>query len=331
MKKLFAILIAVAAMLAGPTRPVAAEVDDFRIALQFGVGYLPLFVLQDQKLVEKHLAAAGLGASKVTWSRLASGVPMNDALLSGQLHVASGGVAPMLTLWGATKGQVKAVLALCAMPLYMLSNTGARSVKDLTPKDRIAMPGAGISIQTIVLEMAAEQAFGEGQHRRFSSQFVNLPHPEALAALLTRREVTAVVSSPPFQYQGLEQPGITRVFNSYDVLGGPGTFLVTWATSKFREENPRTWKAFLGAYHEAVELINRDRKTAAEIYLRASGDKTTLDNIVKQLNDPELKFTAVPEQTMKFAAFMHKVGRTKLKAESWKDYFHPEAHALPGS
>jgi len=333
-RKVVGMFLVAACLLLGAGRQAvaaAAEVDDFKVALQFGVGYLPLAVMQDQKLIEKHLAAGGLPGTKVTWSRLGSGAPMNDAILAGQLHVASGGVGPMLTLWGATKGQVKGVLAMCAMPLYMLSSTGAKSVKDLTPKDRIAIPGAGVSIQTVLLEMAAEQAFGEGQHKRFASQLVNLQHPEALSALLSKKDVTAYVSSPPFQYQGLAQPGITRVFNSYDLLGGPGTFLVMWSHSKFREENPRTWKAFLAAYQEAVDLINRDKRAAAEIYVRASGDKGGVEGILKQLNDPELKFSAVPEQTMKFASFMHRVGRLKLKAESWKDYFFPEAHSLPGS
>jgi len=331
MKKLFLALLLPLAAMSAVSRDARAEVDDFKVALQFGVGYLPLSVMQDQKLIEKHLQAAGLKGTKVTWSKLGSGAPMNDALLAGQLHVASGGVGPMLTLWGATKGQVKAVFGMSAMPLYMLSNTGATSLKELTEKDRIAIPGAGVSIQTVILEMAAEQIFGEGQHKRFSAQLVNLPHPEALSALLSKKEVTAYVSSPPFQYQGLERPGITRVWSSYDVLGGPGTFLVLWANSQFREQNPKTYQAFVAAYREAVELINRDRRLAAEIYVRSSGDKSGVDNIFKQLSDPDLRFSITPEHTMKFAAFMHKVGRVKLKAESWRDYFFPEAHALPGS
>jgi NitT/TauT family transport system substrate-binding protein len=39
----------------------------------------------------------------------------------------------------------------------------------------------------------------------------------------------------------------------------------------------------------------------------------------------------VPENTMKYADFMGSVGRLKVKPESWKDYFFPEAQDMKGS
>src|SRR5687767_7495606 len=82
----------------------AAEVAELKIAQQFGIGYLPLTIMKTNALVEKHLKAGGLADTKVVWSQLGSGQPMNDALLSGSLHVASGGVAPFLILWDRTRG-----------------------------------------------------------------------------------------------------------------------------------------------------------------------------------------------------------------------------------
>src|SRR3954464_7212855 len=82
----------------------AAEVSEFKIAEQFGIGYLPLTIMKANGIVEKHLKIAGLADTKVVWSVLASGQPMNDALLSGSLHVASGGLAPFLIIWDRTRG-----------------------------------------------------------------------------------------------------------------------------------------------------------------------------------------------------------------------------------
>ena len=116
---------AVAALSAAiPARAAQAEVAEFRVALQFGIGYLPLAIMKQNQLIEKHLKAAGLSETKVIWSQLGSGQPMNDALLSGSLHIASGGVAPFLILWGRTQGNlnVKAVAALCSMPMYLVTN-----------------------------------------------------------------------------------------------------------------------------------------------------------------------------------------------------------------
>jgi len=44
----------------------------------------------------------------------------------------------------------------------------------------------------------------------------------------------------------------------------------------------------------------------------------------------DVKWTMVPEATLKQAEFMVDVGTIKVKPKSWKDYFFPEAYGLPG-
>ena len=300
----------------------AAEVAELKIAQQFGIGYLPLTIMKTNGLVEKHLKAGGLADTKVVWSQLGSGQPMNDALLSGSLHVASGGVAPFLILWDRTRGtlNVKAIAALSSMPMYLVTNNpNVKSIRDFTDSDRISMAGAGTSIQTIVLQMAAAKEFGDANYNKFSTLYRNLSHPDGLAAFLSGKEITAYFSSPPFQYQALEKPGVRRILNSYDISGGPATFLVAWATSKFRDENPRTYQAFFNAFKEAADFINANKRAAAEIYVKETKDKSGVEAIEKMLNDPEIRITMTPEQTLPIANFMSKTGTLKGKAASWKD------------
>ena len=328
---LYALLAAAIGM---QTMPVRAEVSELKIAEQFGIGYLPLTIMKANRIVEKHLKAAGLADTKVGWSTLASGQPMNDALLSGSLHVASGGVAPFLILWDRTRGtlNVKAVAALASMPMYLVTNNpNVKSIRDLTDKDRISMAGAGQSIQTIILQMATAREFGDANFNKFSTLYRNLSHPDGLAAFLSGTEITAYFSSPPFQYQALEKPGVRRILNSYDITGGPATFLVAWATGKFRDENPKTYQAFFNAYKEATDYINANKRAAAEIYVKESKDKSGVDAIEKMLNDPEIRITMTPEQTLPVEHFMNKTGTLKNKAGSWKDLYFPELHNLPGS
>ena len=312
----------------------AAEIGEIKIAQQFGIGYLPLTIMKTNGLVEKHLKAAGLADTKVSWLVLASGQPMNDALLSGSLHVASGGVAPFLILWDRTRGtlNVKAVAALSSMPMYLVTNNpNVKSIRDFTDNDRISMAGAGQSIQTIVLQMAAAKEFGDANFNKFSTLYRNLSHPDGLAAFLSGKEITAYFSSPPFQYQALEKPGVRRILNSYDISGGPATFLVAWATGKFHDENPKTYQAFFNAYKEATDFINANKRTAADVYVKETKDKSGVDAIEKMLNDPEIKITMTPEQTLPIEHFMNKTGTLKNKAASWKDMYFPELHNLPGS
>jgi NitT/TauT family transport system substrate-binding protein len=311
-----------------------AEMSEIHVSRQYGISYLPLMIMEDQKLIEKHAKTAGIDV-KVGWSKFASGAVMNDALLSGNLQFASGGVAPFTTLWAKTRSNldVKAVAAINSMPLYLVTNNPkVKTIKDFTDNDKIALPAVKVSIQAVTLQMAAEKAFGSGQEHKLDHLTVSMSHPDGETALLSgKSEITAHLSSPPFQYQELEHKGMHRVLNSYDVLGGPATFNVVWTTAKFHDENPKVYAAFVAALDEATAQINGNKRAAAETYLRISKDKDSLDDILKMLNDPEIKYTTTPNNVMKYVDFMHKIGSIKVKPDSWKDMFFPNAQKLSGS
>lgn len=324
----FATVIALAAA------PVRGEVSEIHVSRQYGISYLPLMIMEDRKLIEKHAKASGVEL-KVDWSTFTSGAVMNDALLSGNLQFASGGVGPFTTLWAKTRGNldVKAISAINSMPLFLVTNNPkVKTLADFTDKDRIALPAVKVSIQAVTLQMAAEKAFGPGQQNRLDHLTVSMSHPDGLTALLSgRSEITAHLSSPPFQYEELAHPGMHKVFSSFDVLGGPATFNVIWTTTKFHDENPKVYAAFVAALDEATAIINQDKRAAAETYLRVSHDKSSLDSILKMLDDPEISYTTTPHNVMKYVDFMYKIHSIKVKPESWKDMFFPNAQGLPGS
>ena len=323
------------AALAIAAAPAAlAEMSEIKVAEQNGISYLPLMIMEEQKLIEKYAKANGVEVS-VGWAKFAGSNVMNDALLSNSLQFASGGVAPLITIWSRTRGNldVKAVSAINSMPIYLNTrNPAVKTLKDFSDKDRIALPAVKVSIQAVTLQMAAEKAFGEGQYAKLDPLTVSLSHPDAQVAMLSgQSEIDAHFSSPPFQYQQLRNPAIHTVLNSYDVLGGPATFNVVWTTSKFRSDNPKLYDAFVKALDEATTYINRDKKGAAEAYLRISKDKDAVQEILAMLNDPAIVFTTTPENVMKYVDFMARIGTIKVRPESWKDLFFPNIHAAPGS
>ena len=332
--RLIRVVAALAIALATASTPTRAELAELAIAQQYGIGYLSLMVMEDQKLIEKYAREAGVDV-KVTWARFAGGNVMNDALLSGTLHIASGGVAPLVTLWSRTRGNldVRGIAALNSMPLQLVSrNPAVKTVRDFTDKDRIGLPAVKVSVQAAILQMAAEQAFGPGQQNRLDAFTVSLSHPDAMQALMSgQSEVNAHFGSPPFQYQELAKPENHVVVNSYDVLGGPSTFNLVWTTARFRNENPKLYDAFVKALDEANAQINRDKRAAAQTYVRLSKDKDSVDNIAKMLNDPAIVFTTTPQTIQRFAEFMAKTGAIKTKPDSWKDVFFPNVHGLSGS
>ena len=149
------------------------------------------------------------------------------------------------------------------------------------------MAGAGSSVQTTYLQMAAAKEFGIENYKKLNPMMVNLPHPEGLRALLSgSKEITSQFTSPPFQNTALENPGIRTVLNSYDIMGGPNTFLMVWATKKFRDENPKTYKAVVDALKEATDAINADKKRAAEVYVKEGGGKESVDKILEDHERP---------------------------------------------
>jgi len=330
------LMLVLALVVGGSQGAARAEVGEIGIVLSYGIGHLPSMMMEDRKLIEKHAAAAGLGAVKVRWVRFAGASDMNSALLSGSLDFAAQGIPGLITLWARTAGtpqEVKGVAALSSLPMYLNTrNPKVKSIRDFTDRDQIAVPSIKVSVQAVTLQMAAEQAFGPGHHARLDRQTVSLGHPDAQIALLSgKSEVTAHLSSPPFQYQQLRQPGIHKVLDSYEVLGGPASFNVVVTTKKFRDANPRAYGAYLAALQEAIATINQDKRAAAETYLRMSRDKSSVDEILAMLNDPRIILTTTPQNIWKYAAFMHKVGTIKAAPASWKDLFHPEIHHLPGS
>lgn len=327
---LSAAAVAVATLLAAPAR---AEVDEVRIAKGFGVSYLPLLVMEEEQLFEKHAKAAGLNDSKAKWMVIDGGTTQAQLLIGGNLEISSGGLGPLVTIWGRTKGNldVKGMSSINSMPLYLNTiNPNVKTIKDFTDNDRIALPVIRSSIQAVILQMEAEKVFGK--HDVMDRLTVSMAHPDGTAALLAgKTEITAHLSSPPFQYQQLKDPKVRRVFSSYDVLGGPHTFNLIWTTTKFREENPKTYAAFLTALKEAIDKINADKKKYAAVYVKASNSKLAPEFVQEIIELPENRYTMAPENTMKFADFLHKVGTIKTKPSDWKEMFFPEAHGLPGS
>jgi NitT/TauT family transport system substrate-binding protein len=311
-----------------------AQTKTIRLAKQFGISYLPLTVMESDKLLEKHAKAAGLDVA-TQWIQFTGGTPMNDAIISGSLDLASGGVGPMLTIWGKTRGGlgVKGVSSLNSMPLYLVSmNPKVKSLADLTDTDKIALPAAKTSIQALTLQMAAERTFGPGQQYKLDPLTVSMGHPDAQAAMMGEKSgITAHFGSAPFMYQELANPRAHKILDSYEVMGGPHTFNVVWATTKFHDENPKIIRAFIDALSEAEKMLKDDPARAAAIYVKLDNSKMDVKEVERMIRLPENEWTIVPKNIIAYADFMHRVGALSAKPATWKDLFFPEMADLPGS
>jgi len=312
-----------------------AETGEIRCAQQYGLSYLALMMMEDGHLVEKHAKRLGLGDVKATWAKLGGPGAMNDALLSGGLDFATGGVPSLITLWAKTRGsglEVRGVAALNDMPVELVvANPKIKSIKDFGPQDKIAVTTVKISTQALLLEMAAAKEFGEENYEKLDALTVSMPHPDALTALLSGSGgITAHFSSPPFEYQE-KAKGMRAITSNYEILGGKATFNVVWSTSKFKKDNPKAYEAFVAALSEATDSIVKDPKGAAAIYKRMSKTAESMEELVKEITDPQVEFTLTPHKTLVTAQFMHKIGRIKVKPAKWEELYFENLHGRPGS
>jgi len=327
--------IAAAALLlaTGATAP-RAEMSEVTIAQQFGVAFLPFMLMERDNLVEKHAKAAGIEV-KTNWQKVAGPSVINDGLLSGTVHFGAVGAPSLITLWSKTKSNVgiKGMAAMTSYPLYFVTrNAELKSLKDLSDKDKIAVPSVKISTQALMLQMAAADLLGQSNYQKFDEYTVSLAHPDAMVALMNNTSgVNAHFATSPFYEQEMKIPGARVLTTSYDILGGRASALVIMTTTKFHNDNPNLYKAFLAAEKEAIDTINKDKRKAAQDYLTIANDKkSTLDEIFGVINDKDYAFTLSPEKVFKTAVFMGKVGTIKDPPAKWQDLFFPDIHDLPG-
>jgi NitT/TauT family transport system substrate-binding protein len=323
-----------ALMLAAAVTAPRAEVSEVTIAQQFGVAFLPFMLMERDNLVEKHAKAAGI-ALKTNWQKVAGPSVINDGLLSGTVHFGAVGAPSLITLWSKTKGNVgiKGMAAMTSYPLYFVTrNPDLKSLKDLSQKDKVAVPSVKISTQALMLQMAAADLFGQANYQKFDEFTVSLSHPDAMVALMNNTGgVNAHFATSPFYEAEMKIPGARVLTTSYEILGGRASALVIIATSKFHDANPTVYKAFLAAQKEAIDTINKDKRKAARDYLDIAQDKkSTLEEILGVINDKDYAYTLSPEKVFKTAVFMGKVGTIKDPPAKWQDMFFPDIHDLPG-
>ena len=329
MRRLIASLLAIA-IAAFSATSASAQAKEVRIAIQPGILFFPMAVVKQGGMVERQAARAGQPDLKVSWSTLMSGGANADALLAGNVDIVAGGTSNLLLLWSKSKGVVKAFAAVSGVPNVLLTrDPNVKSLKDFSDRNRIALPTLKVSLQAIYLQMALDKELGD--FKKLDSIMVQMGHPQATIAILDpNNTVDSHFSGPPFMQVALKNPNIRPVLRSLDLLG-EHTNLLGYTTAKFYEANPKLVELFIAALNETNALIAKDPAKASALYLEASKEKLTVEDVAAIIREPGTMFTTVPRGTMKFAEHMHKVGMIGTRPASWKDYFFPAMHNTDGS
>jgi NitT/TauT family transport system substrate-binding protein len=308
--------------------PALAQ-QEVKIGIGFGLAFLPVYVCEDLKLIEKHAKEAHLDV-KASFPRFMSAAQMRDAVGSGTINVGPFGTAPLLAAWQAAKdtpAQIFAVSGLTSLPLVLVSNQpNEQSIVDVTPADRIALPTL-TSPQMYLLELQAEKSFN--QYDKLNSQVIALSHADAIAGLVagsgqSAAPVTAYFSSPPFTQIALRDASVHPLLKSSDVMGGKSSFLILGATKAYIDAQPQMPEVIGKAMDEAARIIHDDPHRAAQIYLThepsGSLNAAATEAVIREIKD-EFGSAVYGVQTM--ADFMGRHGELKSPPKSWKEIVAP--------
>jgi sulfonate transport system substrate-binding protein len=282
---------------------VRAETDVIRIPRGAGgVGFLPLLIMEQRGLIERHARALGAANLRIDWLKLGGPAVVNDLLLSGAAAIVVAGPPAFLTLWDRTREtiKVKGIAAMSSIPMYL--NTRAAhltSFKDLKPDDKIALTAVKVSIPAIIMQMAALKEFGPTRYNHYDPFTVSLTHPDAVIALTSgRADITAHFASPPFHQRERKLLGLRTIMTSKEVMGGPSTFTLLYTTSRFHDANPKASAAFFTALEEAIASLNADKCAAAQTFIDMEARAMPLSEVLEVLSDPDIRYTTTPENVM---------------------------------
>ncbi len=317
---LLTLLLALAVIQAGLVGCAAKPASELRIRIadQFGLGYAPFTIMLEEGLIEKHLPGVILETVK-----LGSGGAVSEAMVAGTLDIGFMGMPPFLIGWD--KGvQWKIAGALDSMPLFLLTyQDDILQFEDFKPGHKIALPGPG-SNQHILLAMAAEQELGDAG--ALDDLIVALPHPDAAAALLAHREVTAYYSAPPYQFELLKSdPSLRVVAEGAEAFGENFSYIVAVASESFHRQSSDAYQAFVQALEDALAML-RDQPVKAAAILAAADGKVAASAYEEYITWPGVSWDIAPAGMMRYAEFMHQAGYISRIPSGVRDVTYPNLH-----
>lgn len=209
---------------------------------------------------------------------------------------------------------------------------GERHLADFTQRDSIALPAVRVSFQAVVLQIAAEQAFGAGQHARLDPLTVSLSHR------MQRRRCWAGAQRDhrPFRQSALPEPAIAAGGHPSRALllrrdggGTPSRCSMrrgAGGAPPSRGHSPR-------CVRRSTPRMPGSRRTRAKppSSMFARAPRNEVSAVEELIRHQDHAFTTRPEGVQRFAEFQHRIGQIPDPSRWLAGSLLPRAHSGPGS
>lgn len=272
---------------------VPAEVT---INYVYGIAYSPIVVLKSKGELQKLYPQ-----TKFNWPILGNLAAIRDGIIAGTVQVGCGSAPPFLIGWDRGVPW-KIFTNLCTANIKMVAtDPKIKSLRDIKPADRIALPSAD-SIQAIQCRKAASIQLGNPHALDANMSF--MAHPDGLQAMLSG-QVVAVYSAPPFQQIALSKGA--HVVVEGDQLFPHASFVMTYINTNFAAQYPEFTQTLFRLITESTKFIQTNKDATADFLSKDSG-KISADVFREELSDKSVIFEPAPHGVIGYAQFMHQIG-----------------------
>ena len=275
------------------------ERDVIGIAEQYGIAYAPLNIMKELGILEEKLPGV-----TIEWKQFGGPTAIRESMLNGEVDFGFMGIAPVLI--GIDNGmEWKYATGISSNEVAIVTDRPEiKTLKDFSSEDRIAILSPGCT-QHVLLCMLADEQLGDA--RALDHQTVSMTHPDALQALISDTEITAHIATPPYIDKEL-QAGMSVMATGEEIMGQSFTFISGVAMTKFYEEHPDWYAAFIEALDESIDYINENMEECVQILAPVYG--ISEEDLMKQMTYNGTIYTNRLEGVEKISAAMQKMGFT---------------------
>ncbi len=248
------------------------DVKKIGVSYQYGLGYAPVVLAKENGTIEALYKKASGKDLQIEWKELKSGSDINTAIASGEIDVGFMGVSPAIL--GVSKKIGYRIFASLAGydNALVTSDPALKQLSDfIASNSQIATVNLG-SFQHILLSMALDKA-GIDPHS-LDSRIVGMSHPDGYLAI-TSGQIPAHLTTPPYVYQELDQPGIHEITEVAKAWPKDKSHLVGVASEGLHQDT-ELYNAVTMGISMSQDLIKNDLARATAImgkYVKLPNEK----------------------------------------------------------
>jgi NitT/TauT family transport system substrate-binding protein len=312
-----AFLIALAVFAGYLSKSAKDKKVDLRIVTSYGLGYAPVYVISELKLVEKYYPNAN-----VSIKRYGSSVALRNAVMEENVDILFSSLITPLILED-TGVNFKIAAGVGTVPYYLMvsEDSEIQSLEDFNSQNRIAIPGfASIPHLSIYTALDNHSVILED----ISSILQTMADPIGYDSLVTG-DVTAHFTTLPYSAKERAN-GFRSILSARDLLGDVD--LVASVSKDLKNNYPEIYAAFYAALAEAVELINIRDVRALKAISKAEG--ISMQELNLYLDEEGVSFTTKINDSMRVAEMLRKFGFITDTPINIQDFMWESASSMLG-